>query len=98
MPSFADNLWPSEMYNQVVMPFTDRSGALGMTMNDSPTSAADLRLINALRGRTAYIHGDPADGQDLELYYYRFVSPSEEGVLMVVWNYCYFVSILTLTR
>jgi hypothetical protein len=39
----------------------------------SPNTEA-AKLMTALESQTAYIHGDPADGKELELFYYRFVS------------------------
>lgn len=40
--------------------------------NHSP--ATDMRLINALENQAAYIQGNPGQDDDIELFYYRFVS------------------------
>jgi hypothetical protein len=40
--------------------------------NTSPNT--DMRLINALESGAAYIEGNPAEDEDIELFYYRFVS------------------------
>ena len=41
-------------------------------MNTSP--GTDMRLLNALESGAAYIEGNPAEDDDIELFYYRFVS------------------------
>lgn len=45
---------------------------IGQFMNTSP--GTDMRLINALESGAAYIEGNPAEDDDIELFYYRFVS------------------------
>jgi hypothetical protein len=45
---------------------------IGHFMNTSP--GTDMRLINALESGAAYIEGNPAEDEDIELFYYRFVS------------------------
>lgn len=45
---------------------------IGQFMNTSPNT--DMRLINALESGAAYIEGNPAEDEDIELFYYRFVS------------------------
>lgn len=45
---------------------------IGHFMNTSP--GTDMRLLNALEGGAAYIEGNPAEDEDIELFYYRFVS------------------------
>jgi hypothetical protein len=49
------------------------------TFSTVQSQMPDLRLLNALGSQRAYINGDPSDGQDLELFYYRFVSCSTKG-------------------
>jgi hypothetical protein len=44
---------------------------IGHFMNTSPNT--DMRLLNALESGAAYIEGNPED-EDIELFYYRFVS------------------------
>lgn len=45
---------------------------IGQFMNTSP--GTDMRLLNALESGAAYIEGNPAEDDDIELFYYRFVS------------------------
>lgn len=52
---------------------------IGQFMNTSP--GTDMRLINALESGAAYIEGNPAEDDDLELFYYRFVSPILASVM-----------------
>jgi hypothetical protein len=47
---------------------------IGHFMNTSPNT--DMRLLNALESGAAYIEGNPAEDEDIELFYYRFVSYS----------------------
>lgn len=55
---------------------------IGQFMNTSP--GTDMRLINALESGAAYIEGNPAEDDDIELFYYRFVSQSVS--LRAVWE------------
>lgn len=57
---------------------------IGHFMNTSPNT--DMRLLNALESGAAYIEGNPNEDEDIELFYYRFVSsplcfwfPTKEG-------------------
>lgn len=50
----------------------DAASMLSNTGYSPNTDAA--RLMTALESQTAYIHGDPTEGKELELFYYRFVS------------------------
>lgn len=64
---------------------------IGQFMNTSP--GTDMRLINALESGAAYIEGNPAEDDDIELFYYRFVSlelregDGEAGSDQAVWSY-----------
>ncbi len=69
MPSTSSYVWPSG--------FTPEGLTFPVAEPEPPQflqPPADMRLMNALESQTAYIEGDPQDGKDLELYYYRFVS------------------------
>lgn len=58
---------------------------IGQFMNTSPNT--DMRLINALESGAAYIEGNPAEDEDIELFYYRFVSLCHRTKAdMVVWS------------
>jgi len=48
---------------------------IGHFMNNTSPNT-DMRLLNALESGAAYIEGNPAEDEDIELFYYRMVSPS----------------------
>lgn len=37
----------------------------------------DWKIASALESQTAFISGNPGEGDDLELFYYRFVSDTQ---------------------
>ncbi|RSH86917.1 hypothetical protein EHS25_003404 [Saitozyma podzolica] len=65
-------VWPSG-FTPEDQTFTFPMAEIGEpTMAQFMTSpATDMRLINALENQAAYIEGNPAEDQDLELFYYR---------------------------
>jgi hypothetical protein len=73
----ANYVWPSGFTpeNNSGVP----SDPLEPTMRQFMTSpATDMRLISALENQAAYIQGNPGEDEDLELFYYRFVSSPDE--------------------
>jgi len=46
---------------------------IGHFMNNTSPNT-DMRLLNALESGAAYIEGNPAEDEDIELFYYRMVS------------------------
>lgn len=83
--STANYVWPSGFTpeNTSVVP----SDPLEPTMRQFMTSpATDVRLISALENQAAYIQGNPGEDEDLELFYYRFVSVPRSIALTAVWR------------
>jgi len=70
-------LWPPNGPQQTSMakPFTASQPSPAASSPASSTQTqTNPRLFKAIESQVAFIDGDPARHEDLELFYYRFVS------------------------
>lgn len=75
-------VWPSGFTPESNIPPSD---PLEPTMKQFMTSpATDMRLINALENQAAFIQGNPGEDEDLDLFYYRFVSRASYDLLIML--------------
>lgn len=63
-------IWPAPSAPQTQLK-AEPSHSLHLPGNNPEKHTA--KLVRALESPVAYIDGDPSSGDDLELYYYRFV-------------------------